>query len=761
MPQVINTNLASLNAQRNLEGSSSSLAVSLQRLSSGLRINSAKDDAAGLAIATRFSSRIQGLTQASRNANDAISLAQVSEGALQETTRILQRARELSIQSANGSNSAADRKALQAEVNQLKNELNRIGNNTSFNGLKILNGDLTNTEFQIGAEANQTVSVSITDTRTTAIGTNQVKTNNTDGVEQATYRNYIGSGTSTDDAGIGTDTGVASDGDGNNYTAETLTVANTNTSGVAVSQTVTTTAEDTADQIAAELSALTGVTATAYNEITLSNYVASDTDDNISLRISGDATDNVVDSTINIISGDSSDMSFVAEEINSDTDLAAIGVYAVSTGTSVTIYATQGQDLAVGIVTGTGSTIDINGAFDNAAASTLDSDASTQTRGGRLEMNLDQGYAIQSDGTGLISATAATNLTPTSTVGRTDITDGNNVAAQTLTISGSTGSASVSIIANEEASAMVTKINAVTGTTNVKATAITTATLQNLSQDGTVTFDLFGDNVSTAPASISAAITTTDFTALVKAINDVSGNTGISAAIDGANNVVKLTNSTGKDISIKNFTHTSGVDYLSASTSSAVIATGDGSSVQTTVEASLDVVGNSATNSGTTVKLYDGGQRTASDSAVIGGEVTFNSSATFSVTSNVDGASNPGSLFSGTVSSGNSSTAQTVNTVDISSAAGAQSAIAVLDEAINQISEVRADLGAVQSRFESAIRNLTNNVENLNVARSRILDTDFASETATLTKNQILTQAGVSILAQANALPQNVLALLQ
>src|SRR6187431_70354 len=116
MPQTINTNIASLNAQRNLNASQSSLATALQRLSSGLRINSAKDDAAGLAISTRFTSQIQGLSQASRNANDAISLAQVAEGALQETTNILQRVRELSIQSANGTNSATDRAAIQDEV---------------------------------------------------------------------------------------------------------------------------------------------------------------------------------------------------------------------------------------------------------------------------------------------------------------------------------------------------------------------------------------------------------------------------------------------------------------------------------------------------------------------------------------------------------------------------------------------------------------------------------------------------------------------
>ena len=139
MAQVINTNISSLNAQRNLNSSQSSLATSLQRLSTGLRINSAKDDAAGLAISERFSAQIRGLTQASRNANDGISLAQTAEGALTETNSALQRIRELAVQSANATNSASDRTALNNEVQQMIAEIDRIATQTSFNGTKILN----------------------------------------------------------------------------------------------------------------------------------------------------------------------------------------------------------------------------------------------------------------------------------------------------------------------------------------------------------------------------------------------------------------------------------------------------------------------------------------------------------------------------------------------------------------------------------------------------------------------------------------------
>jgi flagellin len=143
----------SLNAQRNLGTSQSALSKSMQRLSSGLRINSAKDDAAGLAISDRMTSQIRGLNQAGRNANDGISLAQTAEGALQETTNLLQRMRELSVQSANDTNSQSDRDSMHAEVTQLKDELNRIASTTEFNGKKLIDGTMTNNTFQVGANS--------------------------------------------------------------------------------------------------------------------------------------------------------------------------------------------------------------------------------------------------------------------------------------------------------------------------------------------------------------------------------------------------------------------------------------------------------------------------------------------------------------------------------------------------------------------------------------------------------------------------------
>src|SRR5262245_16195401 len=161
MSLTVNSNIAALNAQRNLSKSGIQLERALSRLSSGLRINSAKDDAAGLAISDRFTSQIRGLNQAVRNANDGISLSQTAEGALQESTNLLQRLRELAVQSANDTNASSDRLSLQDEVEQIKSELNRIANTTEFNGRKLLDGSAQNLNFHVGTRASQTITFNI------------------------------------------------------------------------------------------------------------------------------------------------------------------------------------------------------------------------------------------------------------------------------------------------------------------------------------------------------------------------------------------------------------------------------------------------------------------------------------------------------------------------------------------------------------------------------------------------------------------------
>lgn len=754
MAQVVNTNISSINAQKNLDKSGESLATSLQRLSSGLRINSAKDDAAGLAISTRFTSQIQGLTQASRNANDAISLAQVAEGALQETTNILQRIRELAIQSANGSNSASDRSAIQDEVNQLKQELTRIANTTTFNGLGILDGQLQNALFQVGAQANQTISVSIQDTRATALGSNQVSTNNTNGLEGATRKQlYVGVVGGAGGAALGAEVGVAQANSANNgYSGSVFTVSSVNSAGVTTTQTHTVVANDEANTIATALSALTGVKARGYNEVAISNLAAMNGATSITLE------------GVVISNGAATTADSIATAINASGALQAAGIYAVSNGAGLTVYALDGRNLSFANAAGTG-VFDMAG-LDGAAATTLVA-AQTTTFGGRVDIQLDQGYSISSDTDSIIiNGTATTvaagdgNITDMVNNSTTSAHDtSNNVGAQTLTVVGRTGAATVTVASNEAADSISRSINAVSGSTGVNASAATTATLSNLSANGTISFTLYGDNVVTG-AAVSATVTTSDLGALVEAINNLSGTTNITAALGSNNSEVVLTHSTGKNIVIEGFSHSAAVNYAAPAVS-AVAGTGSGQAAP--VEQSITVTGNAATNTGgTAVVLYDGGARGNLNTTVVGGEIIFSSSSSFNVTSSISGnASTGSSIFSGNANSANASSLNDVSSIDVGTQAGANSAISIIDGALDQVNTVRAQLGAVQNRFSSTISNIANNIENLQASRSRILDADFATETAKLTRAQILQQAGIAILAQANSLPQNVLQLLR
>ncbi|BBI98789.1 flagellin [Ferrigenium kumadai] len=202
MPSIINTNIASLNAQRNMNGSQGALQTSLQRLSSGLRINSAKDDAAGMAIVDRMTAQVRGNQQASRNANDGISVAQTAEGALNEVGNNLQRIRELAVQSVNASNSAADRTALNTEVQQLMAEIGRVASTTSFNGVKLLDGSFTGQSFQVGADAGQSISItSITNASVAKLGV--TSTAETTGTAATTFAAVVAGGLTINGVDVG------------------------------------------------------------------------------------------------------------------------------------------------------------------------------------------------------------------------------------------------------------------------------------------------------------------------------------------------------------------------------------------------------------------------------------------------------------------------------------------------------------------------------------------------------------------------------
>ena len=337
MAATINTNINSLTAQRNLTMSQSSLSTAMQRLSSGLRINSAKDDAAGLGISERMTSQIRGLNQAVRNTNDGISLAQTAEGALGAAGTILQRIRELAVQSANATNSAGDRAALNAEVGQLSSELNRIAQVTQFNGQSLLDGSLGSATFQVGANANQTITATTANFTTSKYGNYRV------GSEVAATASGAGDLVAGSTASVGTNGSAALTGAGSTIAGETITV-----NGALGKADVVIAALASAKTAAANINAksgTTGVTASARTQVDMTTLTASKS---YSLSVISDNTTAV---TIAFSVGSTgSDADGLAAAITAFNDKSAsTGVTAKLNATTngITLTNSSGNDISI------------------------------------------------------------------------------------------------------------------------------------------------------------------------------------------------------------------------------------------------------------------------------------------------------------------------------------------------------------------------------------------------------------------------------
>jgi len=720
-----------------------------------------------------MTSQIRGLNQAVRNSNDGISLAQTAEGALQESTNILQRMRELAVQSSNDTNSSSDRTSLQSEVNQLQQELSRIADTTSFNGKNLLDGTMNNAQFQVGANANETISFSINSARAVDLGNESLKTTNTNGIESSTYSTTAATstgasgGTAGTAAGTPSTTGVATetvkvfDADGIQIGSDVdLDNGTTNTVAAAVTA----------------LDAMDGVSATGRNSVVIEDVVAG---------VSG-TTDNEIDGTLTISDGTTTvafdldglgtgdgtggadgtltdaNMNALAAALNNATTGFGAGSasYDSTTG-QLTLSLADAANISVSIagiaadasgsVTNEGS-VDVTGLGDTTATSLEGTGATAEgvLVAGVLEVSIDDpssGITLTSDlttGTGLFSDTQVDDTTGVVSFQKRGLastdglaTGGNAVAEQTLTIVGPNGSNDDTLIkADSTANGIATAVNLVAADTGVTAEARTTATIDNLSANGSVTFNLQGTQADDEIVEINATVTTSDLSSLAQAINNEAGRTGITAVLSGSNDSIELVQAEGYDIKISEFEHSAAIDGG--------------------VEQSIDISG----NEGGATTLLDGGANSTLNSTVVGGEVSFSAAGDFNITSDIAATATGGSIFAGAAGTANVSTLSSVDNIDITTVAGSADAIKTIDGAIAQIDTMRGDLGAIQNRFESTISNLSNVSENLSAARSRILDADIAQETSAMTKNNILQQAGVSILAQANQAPQLALSLL-
>ncbi|MDN3639843.1 flagellin [Simiduia curdlanivorans] len=694
MPLVINTNVQSLNSQRQLVKSGADMSKAMERLSSGMRINKAADDAAGLAIANRMTSQVRGLNQAVRNANDGVSMVQTAEGGLNEITNMLQRMRELAVQSANGIYSDADRATLNAESEQLKSEIQRIADTTSFNGQALLDGSLGNVLLQVGSEANQTIGVNIAEVNNEKLGVSA----------KAGLSSFAQTGLATALNGLGTGdliiNGVAIGSA--DSSADTASTASATSSAISIASAINAKSD------------LSGVTATV-EQSTLGGAAmpgagALDT----TLSINGIAL-GTLDRAAN--STDEEARAATVTLINNYS--AQTGVKAMDSGTSeggVVLVAEDGRNIALTAGTaasmaGFGLTF---GGADGETEITTGTVALRSTSGGDITITSDATGDASDGGFTVgkysgVQAQVATQLEDSTTA-----LSAGDVVINGVSIGASQASSDTASSVNKDASAIskAAAINKVSEQTGVTAVVLENF-VKGTSQTATAAADAMDININ--GINITATMTgvlSDDRELIVNAINDKSGQTGVYAVDSGED--------------------AGGVQLFAA----------DGRNIDVADNASTDAT------------LADYGLAVATNI----GEFTLVSDKSIEVSSGTGTIANSG-LTAGTY--GNAEDGQSIANVDISTAAGAQSAIKGLDNAIDNINAIRADLGAVSNRLDFATSNLMNVSENTAAARSRIQDADFAAETAALSRAQVLQQASTAMLAQANAQPQQVLSLLQ
>ena len=380
MALSVNTNTTSLTVQKNLNKASDALSTSMTRLSSGLKINSAKDDAAGLQISNRLTSQINGLSVAVKNANDGISIAQTAEGAMQESTNILQRMRELALQSANGSNSTDDRTSLQSEYTQLTSELTRIANTTTFGGRNLVDGSFGSTAFQIGSNANETINVTLGDVSANAIGSQQVKSV---GVDPST-------------------TGVA---------GGAITVT-----GGGATKDITVAAGASAKTIASQLDgSVPGLTATASTEATFTvDAAAKTTPATFTIKVGDSEAVSMVGVT---------DTASLADQLNSNAAKLGISVNYDSKAGTLSVKSDTGENIEFGGTNAgaAGVKVATKDASGDLGTAVVIADGLKAT--GAVSLDSAKGYSVAGDGvTGLFSAAGTSVASELTSVSETDIT---------------------------------------------------------------------------------------------------------------------------------------------------------------------------------------------------------------------------------------------------------------------------------------------------------------------------------------------------
>ncbi len=701
---VINTNLKALDAQASMGNVERKMKASMERLSTGLRINSAKDDAAGLAITNRMTSQIRGYAVAIRNSNDGLSMAQTAEGAMGQVNNMLQRMRELAVQAGNGAVSDADRSSMQIEVDELKSEIQNIATKTNHNNIKLLDGSAGKVELQTGVNANDRMTIGFDSMQTKDIG-----------MGARASLSAVG--------GTATQTPALASGDlvlngvvvgASLTTDDTLSSASKDASAIAKAAAIN------------RVSDLSGVYATVGKTEVFGSAMTYTASKEGAITVNGVATASVTSNA---------DL-----EIMRDSVVTAINNISKQTG----VVATNTHDDIQGVVLTAADGRNIKLEFGGTLTKEVSGLGAADTYVGNYELNTLDGSDItvshevdkNVDNAGLSTGTFKANTAQASTIDRavaaagaapssstTGVLSGNTLVLNGVGIDAAIGSdddssstygtsstkaaSAIAIAAAINKKSDLTGVRAVAEANVLRGTGFTAGAVSDLNINGV-----------TIAINLDANSNRED---VLTAINNYSGQTGVVASAWGSG--VQLTAADGRNISI-------------------------GSSTGTATELGLTGVDVGTNNTGAAVVTHYANVRLESDKS-------------FTVESGNEGNDNFALLGFRRGEFGGSDNGLKVADISIATQAGSANAIVAIDSAIETVSAAQARSGAYSNRLEAVIDNLTESNQNMSASRSRILDTDYAAETTNMAKSQIISQAATAMLAQANQSAQGVLSLLK
>jgi len=709
---VINTNLNALSAQESSRSSGLKMSQAMERLSTGVKINSAKDDAAGLAISNRMTSQIRGMAKAVQNANDGISMAQTAEGAYGNVSDILQRMRELAVQGASGTNNDSDRQSMQLEIVQLKAQIDDIANKTNHNNIKLLDGSATKVAIQTNIRANDTLSLSFDSVKTKDIGIGSRASISSVGGLQSNIGSLsagtlllngvsVGASLATDDASSSSNgassaiakaaainrvsnlSGVYAKADTTLVSGATMSVAATSSITITINGVTTDTFSTGTDYSLNRKSIVNTINAKS----SLTGVVATDTgDDTIGISLSAADGRNITVSTT----------------ATSSATLLGLGSLTTSVG-SYSLYTLDGRDIQVDTASGTEGTNAI--AASGLRVGTYKSDQAQVTT--YLRTVGADSTAPATGTTGLLDgATMIINGVAIGQALNTDDTSSDNVAS-----SSTRAASAIAIAAAINRKSNLTGVTAVAAPNVIRGTGFTATTASATT--------LYLNNVS-------MTVNTTTRNGVVDSINAYSNRTGVVASAFGDG--VQLIAADGRNISL--------------GTQSAGTAAGFGLT-------------------GVTVAALAAAATTGVSASTYYSQVTLVSDNKFSVQAGKSGVSNLEALGFRQGTFGGSDNGLKINQVDISTVAGASQALNAIDAAVETVSKSQAKSGAFMNRLDVVVNNLNESSQNIQASKSRIMDTDYATETTNLAKQQIISQAATAMLAQANQQAQSVLSLLK